>query len=162
MHYFVVRITLKLSLLGGEFRKFQYRALTQLFYRASASTSLSVIYDDPKISSINDPRVERIEGFTRAVLKASMDPEALLLEFLPSLRHLPSSIGRGQATARLNFEKYSKIFLELFSNVRARVVRRFSSHTVIFTIYSTRTKGTTALALLQLSFGNNNIIIWMT
>ena len=61
----------------------------QHFRRASASTTLSVLYGYPTLNSEQDQIVETINDFGERLSKAAL-PGAHLVHFFPWLRYLPS------------------------------------------------------------------------
>jgi hypothetical protein len=60
----------------------------QHFRRASASTTLSVLYGHPTLKSEQDHIVEAINDFGERLSKATL-PGAHLVQFFPWLRYLP-------------------------------------------------------------------------
>jgi hypothetical protein len=94
--------------------------------RGQASVILSVVYDSPTIQSIEDPLLKKMQDFDLALQKAGNSPECFLIEFLPWLRHVPSSLAGWKRNAEENFKMSSKLFEDLYQEVKDRIVS-FSS-----------------------------------
>jgi len=62
--------------------------LPKHFYRAGASTIMSIVYDYPTLESINDPAVKNIEDFTLRVSNA-MTPGRYLVDIFPWMMYIP-------------------------------------------------------------------------
>ncbi|KAA1470686.1 cytochrome P450 [Dentipellis sp. KUC8613] len=87
--------------------------------RASASTSMSMVYDTPPIKSENDPAVKRINNCVARLMRAAA-PGAHLVELIPWLRHIPSRFASWKREALAWFTRDSAAFEELFNDVRDR------------------------------------------
>ena len=61
----------------------------QHFRRATASTTLTVLYGYPTVRSKDDPVVEAISNFGERLFKATI-MGAHPVQFFPWLRHIPS------------------------------------------------------------------------
>lgn len=91
-------------------------------FRASTSTILSVVYDHPWISSKEDPLVEKIHAFNQLFASAAV-PGAYLVEFLPWMKHIPSSIAKWKRDMEELHRQYSALFAGMFRDVESRIVR---------------------------------------
>jgi len=89
--------------------------------RASASTVLSVVYDHPTITSVDDPTVAKINGFAAAGSEYAY-PGNYLVEFFTWMKYIPSSIAKWKRVAEERSKKYSKMFEDMFREVEDRIV----------------------------------------
>ena len=90
--------------------------------RAAASISLSVLYDLPIISSIDNPTVQEINTFNEIGADYSL-PGNYLVEFFPWMKYIPSSIAKWKRTAEEQNKKYSAMFEAMLHDVEDRIVR---------------------------------------
>jgi hypothetical protein len=61
--------------------------------------------------------------FVHLLQEASLNPTTFLIEFLPWLKHLPSPLNGWKRDAEEQFRHYSKMFGELYDEVKQRIVR---------------------------------------
>jgi len=97
--------------------------------RAAASTVLSVVYDLPTLSSVDDPTVARINKFTETGVDFA-NPGNYLVEFFPWMKHIPSSLANWKRVAEERSKEYSEMFVGMFREVEDRIVPCFI-HSVI-------------------------------
>ena len=83
---------------------------------------LSVLYDLPPVSSIDDPTIVEINHFIDTTVEYAR-PGRYLVEFFPWLRYLPPSIAKWKRDAEDGFKHYSQRFQEMFHDVEKRIVR---------------------------------------
>jgi hypothetical protein len=89
--------------------------------RAVGSTVLSIAYDLPQLSSINEPVIQHINGFIRA-LDTAINLKALIIDFFPWMRYMPSPVATWRKDAEGIYTKYSNMFEGMFRDVEARIV----------------------------------------
>ena len=101
------------------------RALVNLqICRASASTVLSVVYDMPMVSSIDDPTLIKVNGFVEAGAEYGQIGN-YLVEFFTWMKHIPSSVATWKRLGEERYEEYSDLFIGLFREVKDRLVITF-------------------------------------
>jgi hypothetical protein len=90
---------------------------------SQAAVILSVLYDPPRILSVGDPLLQKMDHFTRVLEKAAHSPQSILRELLPWMKYIPSSLGGWKGVGEENFRIFSKIFGDLYREVEERIVR---------------------------------------
>ncbi|KAA1470676.1 cytochrome P450 [Dentipellis sp. KUC8613] len=85
--------------------------------RASASATMSLVYDTPPIESEDDPSVKSINDCV-ARLTCAAAPGAHLVELFPWMMHIPSRLASWKRVALEWFAHDSAIFEKLFRAVR--------------------------------------------
>ena len=83
---------------------------------------LSITYDHPAISSIDDPTVQEINTFSEINVDYAF-PGNYLVEFFPWMLYIPSSIAKWKRVAKERQKKYSAMFEAMFCDVKDRIVR---------------------------------------
>ena len=89
-----------------------------------ASTALSVVYDLPTVSSVDDPIVTKVNAFGDRIAHYAF-PGSYLVEFFTWMKYIPSFIAKWKKEAEEGYEEYSRIFVGLFSDVEKRIVMLF-------------------------------------
>ena len=118
-------------------------------FRAAASTVLSIVYDLPSVSSIDDPAVAKIHEFTD-VGKDYGNPGNYLVEFFPWMKHIPSSLAKWKRVAEERSKEYSELFVGMFREVEDRIVPCSTRFVIPPAHVASRDKETSGPALLGL------------
>ena len=107
----------------GEYNWSNYVPRLSIYERRSAaSTILSITYDHPAISSIDDPTIQEINTFSEISVEYAL-PGNHLVEFFPWMLYIPSSIAKWKRVAEERQKKYSAMFEAMFYDVEDRIVR---------------------------------------
>jgi len=113
----------------------------------AASTVLSVVYDVPQISSLNDPAVVGINGFSHTAGDYAL-PGKYLVEFFTWMKYIPSSLAKWKRVAEEGNKEFKDMSVRLFRDVGDRIVTCFVFFTLPLADWSSRNKGTNAQVLL--------------
>ncbi|KZV73886.1 cytochrome P450, partial [Peniophora sp. CONT] len=90
--------------------------------RAVASMTTSCIYNKPTITSEQDGRIGYIQGFAARATSAAAPGAHWAVEKLPWMRYIPSRWAPWKRTAKEWHRKDSEIFLQLYGQVRDKVI----------------------------------------
>ena len=90
--------------------------------RASASTTLSIIYDLPTIPSIDHPILKDVNEFLDLLVKYA-NPGNYLVEFFTWMKYIPSILAKWKREAEEGYRVYSAQFMAMFLEVGHRIVR---------------------------------------
>ena len=123
--------------------------LANLRCRAAASTVLSVVYDLPTASSVDDPIVAKINNFVHTGIDFS-HPGNYLVEFFPWMKHIPSSLAKWKRVAEEQSKEYSEMFVGMFRDVEDRIVPCSIRFVIPPSHEAFRDKETSDRALLEL------------
>jgi len=82
---------------------------------------MSLVYDLPPLTSLNDPIITFLLGLTER-LSAALYPGAYAVEFLPILDRLPAWLAKWKREAIKDYQKYTTTFENLFSKVKNTAV----------------------------------------
>ncbi|KAF8487323.1 cytochrome P450 [Russula ochroleuca] len=104
----------------------------QHFRRAATSMTLSVVYGHPTLES-EDHIIEAIDDFADRLLKA-VTPGAYMVQFLPCLRHLPSSLAKWKRVLEAGYKQDTAMFEGLLHTVEANVAKGDSHQSVAATL----------------------------
>jgi hypothetical protein len=66
--------------------------LEKQFHRVAASMILSIVYDYPTLESIEDPTLQKIEGYVLRLSHAAM-PGSYFVNIFPWMLHIPERFG---------------------------------------------------------------------
>jgi hypothetical protein len=102
----------------------QHLACTDVMYSYTTSGTLSIVYDSKTLSSSEDPLIKEILKFTDKLIYA-VYPGSYLVEFLPWLEYAPEWLAKWKRQTKADFRHFSSLFLGLFTDVEARIVREF-------------------------------------
>jgi hypothetical protein len=91
------------------------------YYRAAASTIMTVVYDLPETQSLKDAKIEAMNELTELTLRAAL-PGAHLVELFPWMMYIPSFLAKWKRDAQRAFKKFSEFFGRLFLDVEKRIV----------------------------------------
>lgn len=93
--------------------------------RASASTTLSIIYDLPTIPSIDHPILQDVNRFLDLLVNYA-NPGNYLVEFFTWMKYIPSTLAKWKRDAEEGHRFYSDQFMAMFSEVEQRIVTSYS------------------------------------
>ncbi|KAK7446304.1 hypothetical protein VKT23_014510 [Stygiomarasmius scandens] len=86
-------------------------------FRSVISSIMSLVYDLPPLTSLDDPIITFLLGLTER-LSAALYPGAYAVEFLPILDRLPAWLAKWKREAIKDYQKYTSTFENLFSKVK--------------------------------------------
>lgn len=81
----------------------------------------SVVYDKPPITDAQDPSIAAVNDFMTRIVRAAF-PGSHYVEFFPWMKYLPRSIAKWKRDAEEWYRKDSKVFGDLYSEAKHRVV----------------------------------------
>ena len=88
--------------------------------RAATSSILSILYDLPTVSSVDDFTVTNINSFVQRLADYG-NPGNYLVEFFPWMLYIPSSLAKWKREAKEGFKFYSEFFTNMFHDVENRI-----------------------------------------
>jgi len=98
---------------------------------------LSIGYELPTVLSTNDPTVATINKFTEVLLRY-VNPGNYLVELLPWMKNIPSSLAEWKREAEKGYIHYTEIWEDMFREVENRIVTclpRFLIHDIYLILY---------------------------
>ncbi|OSD02067.1 cytochrome P450 [Trametes coccinea BRFM310] len=89
--------------------------------RMAASTLLAACYGTDPALSADDPAMKLLHTFTRQIVQSGY-VDGNLVEYLPFLRHIPTSLAPWKKAALEWAPKFTRLFGDLYSHSRDRVI----------------------------------------
>ncbi|KAF7326900.1 Cytochrome P450 [Mycena venus] len=94
--------------------------------RSTSSMIVSFLYDIPRLSSVEDVSISRINSFVERIVRAAK-PGAHLVELLPWMQYLPLWAAPWKKHGLKSYQEDSEMFKKLFSVAKQRAVEGKSS-----------------------------------
>jgi hypothetical protein len=109
--------------------KFKGHFLTQalgnvnliIIFRATSSTTISMLYGRPLVQSLDDPTIVFMNYLVDCMAK-NHEPGAFLVDIFPILEHLPRWCSKWRRDAEKLFRYFDSKFQDMFYEVKKKVV----------------------------------------
>ncbi|KAF8469809.1 hypothetical protein DFH94DRAFT_609101, partial [Russula ochroleuca] len=92
----------------------------QHFQQATASTMLSILYDFPTLTSVQDKAIQEIDSTVNSSARAAVGTS--LIEFFPWTVYIPQRFAKWKREALKQSAERAKMSLRLFSHVKTDLV----------------------------------------
>ncbi|KAF7986079.1 hypothetical protein HWV62_41481 [Athelia sp. TMB] len=88
--------------------------------RSATSTTMTLVYDHPSITTEENPSITRINQFVHRLTRAAL-PGAHFVEFFTWMRYLPEWMAGWKRSAMDSYRRDNGFFVELFEDVKKRI-----------------------------------------
>ncbi|KZP21276.1 cytochrome P450 [Athelia psychrophila] len=88
--------------------------------RSATSTTMTLVYDYPSITTESSPVISRINGFVHRLTRAAL-PGAHFVEFFTWMKYLPEWTAKWKAYAMGWYRRDNVLFIELYDDVARRI-----------------------------------------